>query len=245
MKSRGFTLIELLVVISIIALLIGILLPALSKARSSARQVECLARQKQVGLIYQIHLDEYKGYLIAPTAGGNLWSWYLSTKYPQGTNAPKSQYAPVTNSTLICPEDAQAYGAASPNDYAFYKIEKGGSYALNFDNYANGPGGGWTAMGGARPTLDPGEDESWRAERLLIIKAPAEHLTLWDTNGDRVAATSPSPQYRFSRGDYTTRLPDPERHGGSGNLLFLDGHAGSVPEGQIDGRWVTWDHSEP
>jgi len=59
--SRGFTLIELLVVISIIALLIGLLLPALSRARRSARITQCLANQKNIFVGLDVYSSEYGG----------------------------------------------------------------------------------------------------------------------------------------------------------------------------------------
>ena len=107
--QRAFTLIELLVVITIIAILAGMLLPAISLVRLSAKNTDCMNRQRQVGIMMEVYLQNNEGqYPYYFASGGTYNTWYKAIS--DSTFTSTSNYD--LGKMFMCSEDTRSYSSA-------------------------------------------------------------------------------------------------------------------------------------
>lgn len=250
--GRAFTLVELLIVIAIIALLVAVLMPALSHSRASAQSSVCLTNLRRLGVANHIYLQTYEVFppfrLSTFPAGGPVhvngwgaaqprWQWFLDQGIgpvidPLGFPTPFGD-----NSVSITGRDGMTMtnryfsDPALSDEGVVYNI-RNGAYGYNYQY-----------LGNSRADSQPGQFDNWPVS-VTRITVPSNTILIADSRGGALPHGNHSysldpPQLAVSRraarhgpngtssGEELGHSSIERRHLGRGNVVFVDTHAES------------------
>lgn len=238
-RFNAFTLIELLVVIAVIAVLMGILMPSLQKARKMAQSTTCRFHLKEWGLIFQLYGADNEQKLPQSIAGGKLNAqeayWIIATlPYYSEKKIRMCPSTKVVRDDKVNRSHGGTFACWGPFDPAttndWWADFDTGSYGLN--EWVSAPPPGVSSFWGF-----PSQN-AWRtldvkgASRIPLFMDSVYVDVFPETRDTPLESEPPAYEWDNSWGDWGTnamRLVCMDRHGGGINMVFLDGTTNKVP----------------
>ena len=226
----NFTLIELLVVIAIIAILATMLLPALNKARNSAKKITCINNLNSMGKGFQFYSNDNNDYNVPPEKAGSQ-AWITQLAPYVGLTEKHITFAKLQKSVFADPAVPQ--GMLSSDVTSTDNL-----YAIHYGICLNPQIVLCTQKG-----LDPWSGYKWSYRyKMGQISKPAQAAAVADTlytgtTSGVTAAVAPGANqawqfYAWTAGTAISFL-DWKRHNGMSDWLYLDGHATSYKPGEF------------
>ncbi len=245
--NQGFTLIELLVVVAIIAILAGMLLPSLAKAKGSGYQAACLNNMRQFSIanvLYAGDHDDQAVPLLQLQPGGNVELWMANARYRSYIGYDNKGNSTVqTPKDYRCPADTAIHNprlfayANNPNQSNEKNTGTLTSYSYNFEDWYPSGGRSWALA-----------SKDHAGHKLSSIEEPSGKLIFHDghdwwsqwkgadyINGwNRLKMKGSVQQYK----DVGCGGPTLYRHNEGANFGFYDGHAQRLRKEKV---WIPSD----